>query len=229
MLALVGGPGLALLDALVRPGDVVVDAGASFGLFTGRLSLLVGTGGTVHAFEPNPSCHAQLNGVASAGGNVVVHPVALSDRSGPGVLHVPLRNGRRTDALGRLAPNAAAEEVLVPVVTTRLDDVVPSMTFMKCDVEGHELAVLRGAAETLARDRPALLVEIEWRHAGDDFEETFRLLADLGYVGRALRADGPVPLDEFDLERDQIAHLDDELEDGRMPRAYVNDFVFTPS
>lgn len=228
VLALVGGRGLALLETLVQPGGVAVDAGASGGLYTSRLSKLVGVKGAVHAFEPNPASRLQLNTIASALGNVVVHDVALSDRPGRAVLHVPVRNGGAVDALGRLEP-FDGRQVELEVETVRLDDVVPSATFIKCDVEGHELAVLRGASETLAKRRPTLLVEIEWRHAGDAFEETFRYLHALGYAGSAIRADGPVPLDEFDLERDQIAHLGDELPDGRMPKAYVNDFVFRPS
>ena len=47
----------------------------------------------------------------------------------------------------------------------RLDDLaLGDVGFVKIDVEGHELAVLRGAAETLQRNRPPLLVEAEERH-----------------------------------------------------------------
>jgi FkbM family methyltransferase len=225
VLELVGGPGLALLGTLARPGDVVVDAGANFGLFAERLSQLVGPEGTVLAFEPNPNCAPHLEALAANAGNVVVYPLALSDRRGTAVLHVPVRGARRIDALGRLAPTGADEERYT-VETARLDDIAASVDFIKCDVEGHELAVLRGANATLVERRPRLFVEMEWRHAGDEMQETFRYLAGLGYAGSALGPTGLVPLDDFDLERDQLGHLDDASLPDRMPPAYVNDFVF---
>lgn len=60
VLALIAGPGLALLDELVGPGDLVVDAGANRGMFTMRPSELVGPAGRVLAFDPNPKCVRRL-------------------------------------------------------------------------------------------------------------------------------------------------------------------------
>jgi hypothetical protein len=74
---------------------------------------------------------------------------------------------------------------------------------MKCDVEGHELAVLRGAEQTLRRCLPTILIEIEQRHQGGDIRETFAFLTDLGYGGHFLRDRDLCALEEFDLDRDQ--------------------------
>jgi hypothetical protein len=60
-------------------------------------------------------------------------------------------------------------------------------------------------------------------------EETFEYLAGLGYEGFAVGPGGPVPLSEFDVERDQLAFLGDTFETGAMPPEYVNDFLFRPS
>jgi hypothetical protein len=94
-------------------------------------------------------------------------------------------------------------------------------------VEGHELAVLNGAAATFERARPTLLIELEHRHAGDRVEATLELLAGWGYDGQAIGPDGPVPLEDFDLERDQLAYLDGQVQ-AEMPDGYINDFLFTP-
>jgi hypothetical protein len=163
---------------------------------------------------------------------VEVHALALSDSAGKADLHVPRENGRSMAAVGRLAPIAGVESETIAVDTARLDDVLSDdaarVAFVKCDVEGHELAVLRGAAKTLAEARPALLVEIERRHAGERMDETFAYLAELGYEGFAIGPDGPMPLGDFDVERDQLAFLGDSFETGTMPSAYVHDFFFAP-
>lgn len=200
-------------------------------MFTTRLSELVGPAGRVLAFDPNPECVARLEQIARASGNVVVHASALSETRGVAVLHVPVRSGARLDALGHLGDATEGNEIALSVPTVTLDEVLDAedrrVRFVKCDVEGHELAVLRGATSVLEDERPALLVEIEWRHAGEAMHETFELLRAAGYAGEVVTPAGPRPLSGFDLERDQLAHLGDELEHGVMPRDYLNEFLFT--
>jgi hypothetical protein len=94
-------------------------------------------------------------------------------------------------------------------------------------VEGHELAVLRGAEKTLRQLRPTILIEIEQRHHGADVAATLAFFDRLGYVGYGVHEDGLRPIEEFSLEQHQIEPL------GRapgshwmMPVDYVNDFVF---
>jgi hypothetical protein len=102
------------------------------------------------------------------------------------------------------------------------------LTFVKCDVEGHELAVLRGAERILREAHPALLVEIEQRHQGDGagIERTFDHVLARGYVGYAVRERGLRPLGEFDVQRDQLAWVRPEFEPHGMPDGYVHDFLF---
>jgi hypothetical protein len=101
------------------------------------------------------------------------------------------------------------------------------ISFVKCDVEGHELAVVRGAERTLREALPTLLIEIEQRHSEVGVEATFEHLLGLGYIGWAIGSDGLNPLDQFDVERDQLAFLSGfELRD--MPTGYIHDFLFAP-
>ncbi len=72
------------------------------------------------------------------------------------------------------------------------------------------------------------MLEIEERHRPDGgVAEVFDYLRSIGYAGRAARHDGLVPLDRFDVERDQLAHLQaGETIAHDMPRDYVNTFLF---
>jgi FkbM family methyltransferase len=230
-----GDPATRLVDDLVRPGQRVLDIGANWGLFTARLAKLVGPAGRVDAFEPHPAHAATLRAVAARMPGVDVHMTALSDHDGEAELVIPLDDGTPLTALASLggpaAPGTAAEQ-RVPVPLRRLDDVLgeghPPVDVVKCDVEGHELEVLRGGERTLRRGRPALVLEIEERHRPDGgVAEVFDYLHGLGYEGRAARHDGVVALDRFDVERDQLAHLRaGETVAHDMPRDYVNTFLF---
>ena len=74
---------IEILSHFIRPGDVVVDAGAYIGTHTVAFSLMVGSRGRVHSFEPNHSACVLLaeNASASAINNITIHEMALGDRS----------------------------------------------------------------------------------------------------------------------------------------------------
>jgi FkbM family methyltransferase len=222
-----------VLRALVGQGDTVLDVGASFGIYTFELSRLVGQRGRVHAFEPDPLSIARLESLRHRLRNVTVHPVALSDRSGSGTLNVPVVRGRRVGTLASLTVPSwhdGLEHIAVAVDLRPLDALLPAdgppVSFVKVDVEGHELAVLRGAAATL-RSLPAMLVEIEQRHQTTDIRATFEHIRAMGYIGFALGSRALMPLDEFDVARDQLAFFTGEKAPGRaVPSAYIHDFLF---
>jgi FkbM family methyltransferase len=151
---------LKLLPTLVDPKRPSVDAGANLGVYSYWLSRL---SSKVFAFEPHPAMAQFLRRARLK--NVEVHQVALSDAEGEATLHVPKFDGLHGSAghgsIGQQFEGTAVEQIRVPL--RRLDDVIGTsdVGFVKIDVEGHELAMLAGAAGTFARCRPTLLVEIE--------------------------------------------------------------------
>jgi hypothetical protein len=91
--------------------------------------------------------------------------------------------------------------VAVPVVT--LDEYFRGearrIAALKVDVEGHELAVLRGARRVLERHAPLVVVECEVRHVGEDgVRAVLQFFAERGYRGQFVRRGRLVPVEQFD-------------------------------
>ena len=224
---------LRLVDALVAPGQVVVDAGASVGLFAARMARLVGPRGRVHAFEPNPERHARLQALAGPRRPIVLHRAALSETAGDGRLWIPRVEGRSyaerafIDEPSGDRANAEPVGIRLATVDDELGDDAGRVTFVKCDVEGHEAAALAGAARTLERARPAILVEVEERHHDRPLDDVLAAVVPDGYAAWAVTSGGLCPADELDLERDHRAPLR-AAGAGTPGPEYVNDFLLLP-
>lgn len=219
---------LALLDAVVRRGDIVVDVGAHQGVYTHRLVRLVGGAGTVIAYEPQPGLADYLKSAARIGRmrHVQIRPRALSDEAGSATLRVPLRGSERVIGHGTLRADVDGPADTVQVPMCRLDDeeLPRPVRFIKIDVEGYELPVVRGARRLIESDRPVLLIEVEYRHAGEQVEQlAHMLLEELGYTAAELAPSGnliTVPRETFAAG----ARLNERASGRR-----VNNFLFSPS
>jgi len=170
---------LGLAD-VVQPGAVCIDVGASAGLYSVTLARLAGPEGLVLSVEPVSFGHpawTRLLGVASLP-NVQWHCMALGSEPGHGKMSVPV--GRHGPVTGRSyldwktsGPGSNAEflrQMDVDIDIQTLDGLsaaagLTRLDFIKIDVEGGEMHVLEGARHAIERFRPALLVEIEDRHA----------------------------------------------------------------
>jgi FkbM family methyltransferase len=183
-------PDLAFLKRVVGRGACVVDAGASIGLYTKFLSSLVGPEGRVYSVEPVPETYDVLaSNVRRLGlGNVEALNYALSDADGTLQMEVPLwpEGGENLYEARAVAPGTGSRLRRVTVPSRRLDTLLPEarVSFVKCDVEGHELRCLAGAAETVRRSRPAWLLEV-WGdpdERGSHARAVFGAMEDLGYA-----------------------------------------------
>jgi FkbM family methyltransferase len=200
-------------------GDrAVLDIGVDLGIYTRHFAKF---SSCVIAFEANPD-------VAKAaarflGRSATIHWVALSSANGVGQLRIPLEAGKPTTALGTISAtnslgNAAFNTIEVPL--RQLDDfTLPSVGFIKIDVEGHEEEVLLGAQSLIARDRPALMVEVEERHNFGSIGRVTRFFQSRGYRGFFFDGSALSPIAMFDPNLHQSA--------GRAP--YINNFFLCPS
>ncbi len=162
---------LALARELVRPGATVWDLGANVGLFAAAAAYLAGSSGTVLAIEADEWLAGLLRQTARTlpanQAPIEVLSVAVGGALGIADFHLASR-GRAANHLASVggSTQAGGTRAVKKVVTVTLDWLLgwfPPPQLVKLDVEGAELACLRGASELLARHRPVLLCEV-----GDD-------------------------------------------------------------
>jgi FkbM family methyltransferase len=137
----------------------------------------------IDAFECNPNLLPKLKRILPQ--NVHLHPCALSKEAGTARLRFdPTNTGIGTIEQGNLLDNNSGIRGIVEtdVPMQRLDDFdIADVSFIKIDVEGHELAVLQGAENIIERDKPALLIEIEERHCAGNLDAVPQWLSQYGY------------------------------------------------
>jgi FkbM family methyltransferase len=181
---------LAVLPFLGDAGKTAVDAGANFGVYTWHLAKHYRR---CYAFEPTPHLAAVLRrGFRGREAQIIIHEIALSDREDCTVLRIPLT------ALGwsTIEPHNQLHSIVHSVADIREMEVackpldyygLEDVGFIKIDVEGHELAVLRGATETISRSYPSILVEAEDRHRPGTVTDVCEYLSLFGYRRMILR------------------------------------------
>ena len=224
---LVERPGVQFVLKNLRPGDVAIDVGAHKGAFLYWMQHVVGPSGKVIAFEPQPELAKYLTSVVTASSlsHVTVINAALSQQ--PGVMTLT-REGSLPSPGARLSQEPERDEAIAGHVSfavrvEALDRCLAKanrpVRLFKCDVEGHELEVFRGARRILEEDRPMLLFECERRHhRGASIEPVFEFLHRIGYTGLYL-----------DRHRTHsLASFRPELQNDPESPEYVNNFAFYP-
>lgn len=165
---------LAVAFIFVHPGDTVWDVGANMGVFSLAAAARCQEG-AVLSFEPDPDIigllRSSLRLPENAALNVRAFELSISDEDGVGILNINSRSRAMNNLSGKsLWSGVRSSEYLLPTPMLKLDTVlrsarVPEPDFVKVDVEGSELAVLRGAVEIIKRVRPVWLIEVASENA----------------------------------------------------------------
>lgn len=166
-----------------KPGFVVFDIGANIGYFTLLMSREVGPGGHVHAFEPTEYAMNRLKR------NLVLnsHLPANITLNQMGLLAAPEVRKEAIEARfsGTIPSHLDPELIRFTTVDQYVADTpTERIDFMKIDVDGYDAEVLQGAADTIQRFRPELLVELNQRAlqgTGHDVYAYLDMLIDFGY------------------------------------------------
>jgi FkbM family methyltransferase len=161
----------------LKRGHVFIDVGAHMGLYTLWAAKIVGEDGLVVAIEPHPiNCcmllhNVQINGLKNV---IVVNAAAWSDT---------------TECKMWLAPESGGHSVTEHVSSTyivvrarALDDIlrefnIAHVDFIKIDVEGAEVHVLKGMTRTLQKNKPKLILESRLRN----LNKVKSILSEAGY------------------------------------------------
>jgi FkbM family methyltransferase len=206
---------------LIVPGDRwAIDAGAASGRYTEKLAFL---SKGVFAFEPIP----QLVEVIKARmlSNVTVRQAAVSDKTGHQTLHIPVDKDEQVTAMSSLSPRERldADFTEIRVETATLDELAgKDVGFVKMDIEGHEIAALRGSELLIAEQRPLFLVEID----ESDIAAVTGFFETRGYCGYFIFDRKVYPISE--LREDMLDFEEVTRTPLRKDAKYVNNFLFWP-
>lgn len=172
--------------------NVVLDVGANSGQYRDFLRDRVGFAGVIHSFEPQPLLSQVMQEASKKDGRWHVHGCALGSKSADMTLHVAARDTfssfrePEVDGSPQFASSVAvSSDIVVPVC--RLDDLtlegMDGAIYLKCDTQGFDLEVIKGAERTLKRIR-AMQFELAFRplYAGvPPYQEVLAYVGDQGF------------------------------------------------
>ncbi|HSN67472.1 MAG TPA: FkbM family methyltransferase, partial [Fusibacter sp.] len=180
---------LFFLREIVSSGGRAIDIGANRGLYSYALSQYHTV---VEAFEPQPYCSQVITAYSSFSKNKInVHNCGLSNIEGELSLYIPEIRGRLRNSLATGLASFKEEKPpgnfsIIKVPVCKLDSYnFQDVSVIKVDVEGHEKEVIEGAKQTILRNKPILLIEIEQRHLKKTHtvHSIIQYIETLGYRG----------------------------------------------
>jgi FkbM family methyltransferase len=185
-------PLIQLFRRVIPEDGVVLDVGAHAGQYAKIFSRLASRG-QVYAFEPGSYARSILRFAIWLNGrrNVAVLPIGLGAREGTDILTLPVKRpgsyGFGLAHFGAQTRFATVEREVVAVST--IDRMVEALDlarldFIKADIEGWELQLVRGGAAAIRRFQPVILLELNAQaleRAGDQLTAAFAEISELGY------------------------------------------------
>ncbi|MDR3678104.1 MAG: FkbM family methyltransferase [Acidobacteriota bacterium] len=177
----------SVVEAVLRPGDTVLDIGANFGVVGLFACKQVGATGKVHMFEPQPvlAQFLRTSMMINGYGQAVIHECALSNRSGSAEMAI-----MEAGNLGTMTLVSDDKQLGVENTRVRLEDAgeyvralgCQRVSLVKIDVEGHEGVVLESMRDWMQEVRPgAVLFECHVGNEGFWSEPVVKVLAGMGY------------------------------------------------
>jgi FkbM family methyltransferase len=175
----------AALGKYLRAGMTVYDIGANIGFFSLLAARLVGAAGRVTAFEADPEIAARLreNVERNKGAPISVEEKAVWSSSSPVFFARADAEVSPDRGLGHVIDNDAERSAVgtIRVEAVSIDEYVGKAEgpdFIKCDVEGAEVEVFRGAAKLLNEKLPIILCEM---HGDKNRQTLLKVFEKLGY------------------------------------------------
>lgn len=153
---------IKLISSIVKPGFNILDIGANIGFYTQIFSNIVGPNGTVHAFEPEATNFNYLQQNLGTNKNVKLVNKAVSDKTGP----IKIYLSKMLNVDHRTYPVDDYAEV-IEINATTIDDYLLSnnttqVDFIKMDIQGFEMAALKGMEKTLKNNPYVKIITELW-------------------------------------------------------------------
>jgi FkbM family methyltransferase len=196
-----------LVRETCNPGGTSIDVGANVGCHALIMAERAGDKGSVIALEPHPRVFERLRGNVEMNGLAQVETLSIAAGAEMGgmQLYAPAAAhhgaGKATLYEGNLAldPGAAVAMERIDVPVTTVDRLMfergcEQLDLIKIDVEGHEMPVLRGTRETIARFRPVVIFEYTaeyWLNAAATFADARAFFEAQRYELRFVTPKGP--------------------------------------
>ncbi len=219
--------GIAYIESVIKKGQTVFDIGAHKAGYLYFMVKRVGRQGKVFAFEPQSALYRYIQKIKALfrWDHVTIEHLALSDSAGAVTLYIPTNKVSKGSSPGATivekkdrGDTGITETVMTETLDTYCIQRQIKPDFLKIDVEGNELRIFRGGAETLKKYKPRVLVEIEARHVGQEkVLETVEFMETLGYKGYFIHGLQRIPFSEFSFDKYQ--HTGDM-------KNYCNNFIF---
>jgi len=205
-----------LLKQVIREGDIVVDAGAQYGVTSLALAQVVGPQGAVYAFEPQRVLHQILcsNFAMNSAGNCHCKQEALGQQPGEAVVPAVDVNMEGCHGCTALDSSNYLGETVKMTSVDALN--LPKMRLLKVDVEGMELDVVRGAVKTINMFKPALYMKAHYNPEDNTLsqktQDLARFVKSLNYdmywhFSRLYYADNFYSNPQNDYGEDTILHI----------------------
>ena len=153
---------LAFMTKLIKTGDIILDIGANYGLYTIRFASLVGNMGKVFAFEPTPDTATFLQRTVNDNGlnNVDIIPYALSSKCG--ISNFFVNDNSELNSLTANKKNSKSVTVSVQTLDSIKDEFEDTcVNFVKLDAEGEEANIIRGAEWFIKKHDPLFMFEFK--------------------------------------------------------------------
>ncbi len=182
---------IKLVKDFIKPGTDSIDIGVYRGVYSYEMSKY---SKMVHSFEPNPVIFSDIQmNLKKIIKNIALYNFALSNQNKVFDLKIPIRNPNFNKEnyeeyyeMGRATiheNNKIDNFEIFKINSKKIDefDFKNEISFIKIDVEGHELEVIEGGKKTIAKNKPKLLVEIEEKHSKKKVSESLAYINSLGY------------------------------------------------
>tara|TARA_B110000008_G_C16945508_1_gene554245 strand:- start:610 stop:1575 length:966 start_codon:yes stop_codon:yes gene_type:complete len=177
-----------LVKEIIKPDWTVIDIGANFGWYSIHFSKLVGQNGKVFAFEPVPETYEELNSniKLNFSQNIKVFNFALGNKNETISFNVPAFDGGSGASSEFLRYSKKIQTSIHKLDEVIKDQDIDKIDFIKADIEGGELNMLKGAEKLIKHFKPKMLIEIVDMHChrfGHSPVDVYQFLINKGYNG----------------------------------------------